>query len=281
MSGGTEAAGGAGEVLFQVRDLHVTYKRPGEKAVEAVRGVSFDLHAGETLGIVGESGSGKSTIAKALLLLQPPSGGAALFRGTDIASFTSAERRQYRRDVQMVFQDAVGSLNPRMTIRQALNEILQKSVGGVRGRQSPRSVSRTPESLLDIVGLSTAVLDQYPRELSGGQCQRASFARALAVNPKVLVADEPVSALDVSVQARILNLMRDLRRELGLAILLIAHDLSVVRNVCDRVCVMHRGLFEDAGPAEDVFDRPQSDYTKNLLAAVPDVRRSLTARAPR
>ena len=266
-------ADGAREVLFRVKDLHVTYRRPGQKAVEAVRGVSFDLHAGETLGVVGESGSGKSTIAKTIMLLQPSSGGEILFRGKDIASFTSAERRQYRRDVQMVFQDAVGSLNPRMTIRQALEEILKKSVGGVR------SLSQTPESLLDIVGLSKAVLDQYPRELSGGQCQRASFARALAVNPKVLVADEPVSALDVSVQARILNLMRDLRRELDLAILLIAHDLSVVRNVCDRVCVMHHGLFEDAGPAEDVFDRPQSNYTKSLLAAVPDVRRSLAARA--
>ena len=271
-------ADGAREVLFRVKDLHVTYRRPGQKAVEAVRGVSFDLHAGETLGVVGESGSGKSTIAKTIMLLQPSSGGEILFRGKDIASFTSAERRQYRRDVQMVFQDAVGSLNPRMTIRQALDEILKKSAGGVRGNQSPRSLSQTPESLLDIVGLSKAVLDQYPRELSGGQCQRASFARALAVNPQVLVADEPVSALDVSVQARILNLMRDLRRELGLAILLIAHDLSVVRNVCDRVCVMHRGLFEDVGPAEDVFDHPQSDYTKNLLAAVPDVRRSLAAR---
>ena len=271
MSGETD---NAGEVLFQVKDLHVTYRRPGQKAVEAVRGVSFDLHAGETLGIVGESGSGKSTIAKTLLLLQPSSGGEALFRGKNIAAFTAAERRQYRRDVQMVFQDAVGSLNPRMTIRQALEEILQRSIGGVR------SLSQTPESLISLVGLSKAVLDQYPRELSGGQCQRASFARALAVNPKVLVADEPVSALDVSVQARILNLMRDLRRELGLAILLIAHDLSVVRNVCDRVCVMHRGLFEDVGPAEDVFDHPQSDYTKNLLAAVPDVRRSLAARTP-
>ena len=266
-----------GEILFEVEKLHVTYRRPGEKPVEAVRGVSFDLHAGETLGIVGESGSGKSTIAKTLMLLQPSSGGVARFRGKDIATFTSAERRQYRRDVQMVVQDAVGSLNPRMTIRQALEEILKKSLGGVRGRQSP---PKTPESLLDIVGLSNAVLDQYPRELSGGQCQRASFARALAMNPKVLVADEPVSALDVSVQARILNLMRDLRRELGLAILLIAHDLSVVRNVCDRVCVMHQGLFEDVGPAEDVFDRPQSDYTKTLLAAVPDVGRSLAARAP-
>ena len=286
MSGETD---NAREVLFQVKDLHVTYRRPGQKAVEAVRGVSFDLYAGETLGIVGESGSGKSTIAKTLMLLQPSSGGEALFRGKNIAAFTAAERRQYRRDVQMVFQDAVGSLNPRMTIRQALNEILQKSLGGVRGRQEEEETTlggvrgrQSPRllSLIDIVGLSKAVLDQYPRELSGGQCQRASFARALAVNPKVLVADEPVSALDVSVQARILNLMRDLRRELGLAILLIAHDLSVVRNVCDRVCVMHRGLFEDVGPAEDVFDRPQSDYTKNLLAAVPDVRRSLAARTP-
>ena len=250
-----------GEKLFEVEDLHVTYRRPGEKAVEAVRGVSFDLHAGETLGIVGESGSGKSTIAKTLMLLQPSSGGVARFRGKDIATFTSDERRQYRRDVQMVFQDAVGSLNPRMTIRQALNEILEKSLGGARGGQSSQSASQTPESLLDTVGLSKAVLDQYPRELSGGQCQRASFAR------------------DVSVQARILNLMRDLRRELGLAILLIAHDLSVVRNVCDRVCVMHLGLFEDTGPAEEVFDHPQSDYTKNLLAAVPDVQRSLAARA--
>ena len=266
--------------LFDVRGLRIVYRRPGAKPLEAVKGVDFTLAEGETLGIVGESGSGKSTIAKTLLLLQPSSGGVAFFRGKNIAAFTAAERRQYRRDVQMVFQDAVGSLNPRMTIRQALNEILKKSLGGVRGRQSPRSLSPTPESLISLVGLSKAVLDQYPRELSGGQCQRASFARALAVNPKVLVADEPVSALDVSVQARILNLMRDLRRELGLAILLIAHDLSVVRNVCDRVCVMHRGLFEDVGPAEDVFDHPQSDYTKNLLAAVPDVRRSLAARTP-
>ena len=143
MSGETASGRGTGEVLFQVEDLHVTYRRPGEKAVEAVRGVSFDLLAGETLGIVGESGSGKSTIAKTLLLLQPSSGGVVRFRGKDIAAFTAAERRQYRRDVQMVFQDAMGSLNPRMTIRQALNEILKKSSGG--------SLPQTPESLLDIV----------------------------------------------------------------------------------------------------------------------------------
>ena len=259
--------------LFEVKDLHVTYRRPGEKPLEAVKGVSFVLEEGETLGIVGESGSGKSTIAKTLMLLQPSSGGEILFCGNNVENFSTAARRAYRRDVQMVFQDAVGSLNPRMTIRQALTEAF-----AVSGRTDAPEGPRKPEDLLDIVGLSQAVLDQYPRELSGGQCQRASFARALAVRPKVLVADEPVSALDVSVQARILNLMRDLRKQLGLAVILIAHDLAVVRNVCDRVCVMHKGLFADAGTADGVFAHPTSDYTKNLLAAVPDVARELAKR---
>ncbi len=260
--------------LFEVRDLHVAYRRPGKPPLMAVKGVSFNLHSGETLGIVGESGSGKSTIAKALMLLQPIAGGEMLFRGRDITRLSSAERRAYRRDVQMVFQDAVGSLNPRMTIRQALTEAIAQTSGPSGDGGS------SPNALLDIVGLSEAVLDQYPRELSGGQCQRASFARALAVKPKVLVADEPVSALDVSVQARILNLLRDLRRNLNLAVILVAHDLAVVRNVCDRVCVMNEGLFVDSGPAEDVFMHPTADYTKRLLAAVPDVARALRNRAP-
>ena len=258
------------DTLFQVRDLHVVYRRPGGTPLEAVKGVSFSLAAGETLGIVGESGSGKSTIAKALLLLEPRAGGEILFCGKDVATFGRAAVRAYRRDVQMVFQDAVGSLNPRMTIRQALAEALRSARGRAR--------AASPASLLDVVGLSSAVLDQYPRELSGGQCQRASFARALAVEPRVLVADEPVSALDVSVQARILTLLRDLRRDLGLSVILIAHDLAVVRNVCDRVCVMHKGLFADAGPAAEVFAHPTSAYTKDLLAAVPDVARALAKR---
>ena len=264
-----ESAGRA--PLFDVRGLRIVYRRPGAKPLEAVRGVDFTLAEGETLGIVGESGSGKSTVAKALMLLQPIADGEALFCGKDITRLDAAERRAYRRDVQMVFQDAAGSLNPRMTIRQTLEEVLKFTSGGVRGRQRP-------EDLLGIVGLSEAVLDQYPRELSGGQCQRVSFARALAAGPRVLVADEPVSALDVSVQARILNLLRDLRRSLNLAVILIAHDLAVVRNVCDRVCVMHHGVFEDAGPAEDVFAHPTSDYTRRLLDAVPDVSRALRAR---
>ena len=231
--------------LIEVADLHVRY---GD--YEAVKGVSFSLGKGEILGIVGESGSGKSTIAKTLMGLEKSSGG-------HIAISASS--------MQMIFQDAVGSLNPRMAVRQTLEEVLRVK----RGKDSKRTT--TSGELLDLVGLSQAVLDQYPREMSGGQCQRVSVARALACEPEVLIADEPVSALDVSVQARILNLLRDLRRDLGLSILLIAHDLAVVKNVCDRICVMEHGLFVDSGLAEDVFDHPQSDYTKRLLSAVPRI----------
>ena len=228
--------------LIEVEDLHVRY---GD--YEAVKGVSFSLGKGEILGIVGESGSGKSTIAKTLMGLENPSGGHVAI---------------CRSSMQMIFQDAVGSLNPRMTVRQTLEEVLKI-------RDSKRTT--TSEGLLELVGLSRAVLDQYPREMSGGQCQRISIARALACDPEVLIADEPVSALDVSVQARILNLLRDLRRDLGLSILLIAHDLAVVKNVCDRICVMEHGLFVDAGDAEEVFDHPTSEYTKRLLSAVPRI----------
>lgn len=258
------------KILFSVNDLRVTYQKAGGKKHEAVKGVSFDLRLGETLGIVGESGSGKSTIAKALMLLQESSGGKILFKGEDIALFSSARKKQYRREVQMVFQDATGSLNPRMTIRSMLREVLLH-----QGDVEKSSVDERIKELLNLTGLADAILDRYPRELSGGQCQRASFARALAAHPQVLVADEPVSALDVSVQARILNLMRDLRHQLNLSIILIAHDLAVVRNVCDKVAVMHKGEFVDFGTAEEAFANPKSDYTKRLLDAVPDVDRSL------
>lgn len=234
--------------MLDVIDLKVRYG-----TMEAVKGVSFSLGRGETLGIVGESGSGKSTVAKTLIGLEKP------FSGKIVCNAKS---------MQMVFQDAVGSLNPRMTVRQTLEEVVKIK------RNTRHSIGQ----LLDIVGLSKAVLEQYPREMSGGQCQRVSIARALACEPEVLIADEPVSALDVSVQARILNLLRDLRHELNLSILLIAHDLAVVKNVCDNVCVMQRGLFVDSGSAAEVFDNPQSDYTKRLLSAVPDVARALAER---
>ena len=232
--------------LVEVRDLHVRYG-----AFEAVKGVSFSVGAGEIFGIVGESGSGKSTIAKVLMGLERASSGEVVL-GDPVPG--------RRLSMQMIFQDAVGSLNPRMTVRTALDEVLR--TGGSR---------RPAEELVDLVGLSEAVLSQYPREMSGGQCQRVSVARALAREPDVLVADEPVSALDVSVQARVLNLLRDLKRDLGLSILLIAHDLAVVKNVCDRVAVMERGRFVDQGETADVFERPESPYTRRLLAAVPRI----------
>ena len=242
--------------LVDVRDLHVRYGR-----FEAVKGVSFTLGAGEILGIVGESGSGKSTIAKTLIGLERASSGEI-----SIADGAS---------LQMIFQDAVGSLNPRMTVRQTLDEVIK-----IEGRRKKESASanaaadkevKSAEELLSLVGLSSATLEQYPREMSGGQCQRVSVARALACRPNVLIADEPVSALDVSVQARVLNLLRDLRRTLGVSILLVAHDLAVVKNVCDRICVMEKGLFVDVGPSGDVFSHPTSDYTRRLLAAVPRI----------
>lgn len=226
--------------ILEVEGLRVRYG-----SHEAVRGVSFSLGAGEILGIVGESGSGKSTVAKAVVGLEKPSAGRVALN---------------TKSIQMVFQDATGSLNPRMTVRQTLEEV-------VRAKKCPLS----PGQLLDQVGLSQVVLEQYPREMSGGQCQRVSVARALACSPDILIADEPVSALDVSVQARVLNLLRDLRRELGLSILLIAHDLAVVKNVCDRICVMEKGRFVDEGDAADVFNNPCSSYTKRLLAAVPAI----------
>ena len=247
--------------LIEVSDLHVRY---GD--YEAVKGVSFTLGKGEILGIVGESGSGKSTIAKTLMGLEKKSSGSIAF---NLQPSTS----NLRSKIAMIFQDAVGSLNPRMTVRQTLREIIEFSNNRMTesGRGNIRTFEHSVTRLLDLVGLSSAVLDQYPREMSGGQCQRVSIARALACEPEVLIADEPVSALDVSVQARVLNLLRDLRRDLGLSILLIAHDLAVVKNVCDRICVMEKGLFVDTGDAADVFDHPTSDYTKRLLAAVPKI----------
>ena len=238
--------------LLEVVDLHVKYG-----SFEAVKGVSFSLGEGEMLGIVGESGSGKSTIAKTLVGLESPSSGTiSIAPGVGL---------------QMIFQDAVGSLNPRMTVRQMLDETLHHATRKANGGAIDLKGATDAGGLVTLVGLSKAVLDQYPRELSGGQCQRVSVARALACQPKVLIADEPVSALDVSVQARVLNLLRDLRRDLGLSILLVAHDLAVVKNVCDNVCVMEKGLFVDAGTSEEVFSNPKSEYTKHLLAVVPKI----------
>ncbi len=256
--------------MLEVDRLRVRYG-----GFEAVKGVSWRVGAGEALGLVGTSGCGKSTTARAVVGLVPPAGGAVRFEGRDVAALAPAERRDFRRRVQMVFQDAHGSLNPRMTVRAMLAEALTVH-RMVDGRAAVEDRCR---ALLDQVGLAAAALDQYPRELSGGQCQRVSLARCLAVEPRVLLADEPVSALDVSVQARIINLLREVQGRLGLALVLIAHDLAVVRNVCDRICVMADGVIVEEGPAAVVIGAPRHPRTRALVDAVPTlhVQQSLPA----
>ncbi|MDD4103154.1 MAG: ATP-binding cassette domain-containing protein [Kiritimatiellae bacterium] len=257
-------------MLLNVDNLHVVYHKRGQAPVAAVRGVSFRIEAGASFGIVGESGCGKSSLAKTLIGLQKPAGGKITFEGAGTASMTAAEFRRYRRSVQMVFQDAVGSLNPRMTVRQTLEEVLR-----VHCLAAGTGIKVRVEELMDLVGLPHNLLDAFPREISGGQCQRVSIARCLALEPRLIIADEPVSALDVSVQARILNLLRSLQRDLNLAIILISHDLAVVRNICDKVAVMSEGVFVETGSADEVIKTPRHEYTRSLLEAVPDVGRAL------
>ncbi|MCL2104760.1 MAG: ATP-binding cassette domain-containing protein [Kiritimatiellaeota bacterium] len=260
-------------MFLDVVDLRVEYPIHGRQPLVAVDGVSLSLGVGESFGIVGESGCGKTSFARTVIGLQPPSGGTIRFAGKDITRMSPPQFKAYRRSVQMVFQDATDSLNPRMTVRQTLAEVLR-----VHHMRPPPQIGARVFELLDRVGLPHDTLDAYPREISGGQCQRVSLARCLALEPRLIIADEPVSALDVSVQARVLNLIRALQTELNLAILLISHDLVVVRNICDRVAVMYEGQFVEEGTTADVMAHPQHEYTRTLLAAVPDVARALRQR---
>jgi ABC-type glutathione transport system ATPase component len=259
--------------ILELKDVSVVYKSRREPEVRAVNRVSFSLGRGRSLGIVGESGCGKTSLARTVMGLHLPHEGTLRFEGKDLARFSFAEHAQYRRKVQMIFQDATGSLNPRMTPRQTLTEVLR--VHKMCGRDKIRE---RIGSLLELVALPERVLDVFPREMSGGQCQRVSIARCLALEPELIIADEPVSALDVSVQARILNLLRRLQKELNLAMILISHDLAVVRHICDDVVVMYRGDFVERGVTLDVMANPQHPYTKTLLSAVPDVKRGLAGR---
>jgi oligopeptide transport system ATP-binding protein len=257
--------------LLEVRDLekHFPVKRGilFERTVghvKAVDGVSFEIAEGETLGLVGESGSGKSTTGYCILQLLKPTGGSIRFGGTELTELGREDLRRMRRDMQIVFQDPYSSLDPRMTVGDIVAEPLQ--VHGIGTRRSRRETVRR---LLDTVGFDPAFTNRYPHEFSGGQRQRIGIARALALNPKLIVCDEPVSALDVSIQAQILNLLKDLQQEFGLTYLFIAHDLAVVRAMSDRIAVMSRGKLVEIGPAEQVYSSPQDEYTKALLAAVP------------
>jgi oligopeptide/dipeptide ABC transporter ATP-binding protein len=234
----------------------------GSPVVHALCGVSFELDAGQTLGIVGESGSGKTTLLKTILGLHRPSSGAAYFEGTDIVSARGRQRREMKTNLSVVFQDPYTSLDPRMTIAEVLAE--PAFIHGDR-----RGVARRSREVLDSVKLSGQILDRFPHEFSGGQRQRIAIARALMLNPKLVVLDEPVSALDVSVQAEILTLLADLQRETNVSYLFVAHDLAVVAQLCDRIGVMYGGQLLEIGTTEEIVHRPQHPYTRELLAAVP------------
>ncbi|MDE2394357.1 MAG: ABC transporter ATP-binding protein [Burkholderiales bacterium] len=232
--------------------------------VQALAGVSFELHAGKSLGVVGESGSGKSTLARIVMALEAPSAGRVVLDGHDLHALAPAELRRARTLMQMVFQDPYGSLDPRRSVLQTVSEPLAVLLGTGRAERRERAAEA-----LDAVGLRSADLDKYPHEFSGGQRQRIAIARALITRPRLIVADEPVSALDVSVQAQVLNLMQDLQDRLGVTYLFISHDLAVVDLVCDEVVVMHQGVIVERGDPRRMFRAPEHPYTRRLLAALP------------
>ena len=259
--------------LLEVRDLVRTYTLPREKlfapppTVEALRGVSFALHAGKSLGVVGESGSGKSTLARLVMALDTPSAGQVLLNGQNLHALSAQALRHARKDFQMVFQDPYGSLDPRQTVERIITEPLQAQHETSRAEQRERAIA-----VLQQVGLRPQDVDKYPHEFSGGQRQRIAIARALITKPKLIVADEPVSALDVAVQAQVLNLMHDLQTEFGITYMLISHDLAVINHLCDEVVVLYKGEIVERGTPAQLFQHAQHPYTQKLVSAVPQVR---------
>lgn len=256
--------------LLEVEDLCVTFPVSGfglkKRHVQAVNGVSLHIHAGETLGLVGESGSGKSTLGRAMLHLETASAGRVRFRGQLITDGVRPDMARLRQQTAMIFQDPYASLNPRQTLGESISEVLR-----VHQKVAKAHIAGRVSELLMRVGLSPEHAAKRPQALSGGQCQRAGIARALAIEPRLIVADECVAALDVSIQAQIINLLMDLRESMGLAILFIAHDLAIVRRLCDRVAVMYLGRIVESGPTQTVFTAPRHPYTAALVAAIPEI----------
>ncbi len=233
--------------------------------VKAVNGVDFQIPQGHTLGLVGESGCGKSTVARMILRLLNPDAGRISFRGQEISRIDEKEMKPLRKQIQIIFQDPYGSLNPRMTAGESVAEGL-RTLGLPSGKQRTERL----EELFTMVGMSPEYADRYPHEFSGGQRQRIGIARALSVDPSLIICDEPISALDVSIQAQIINLLKDLQKQLGLSYLFISHDLNVVGYLCSRVAVMYKGFIMEHGPAEALFENPRHSYTRKLLAAIPE-----------
>ena len=238
---------------------------PGKHIVRAVDGVSLDIEKGEILGLVGESGCGKSTFSRTIMQLIPATSGKVILDGEDLSTLSHSQVRKRRLDFQMVFQDPYASLNPRMTIFSTLSEAVRQRHPKLKGDALYNRV----ETLMATVGLDARVMRKYPHEFSGGQRQRIAIARALAPEPKLIIADEPVSALDVSIQSQILNLIKKLQKELGLTMIFISHDLGVVHYLADRIAVMYKGKIVESGSADQVFHHPEADYTKRLLASIP------------
>src|SRR3954447_15297560 len=267
--------------LISLQDLKVYYPSGGglfssAKQVKAVDGVSLEIKKGETLGLVGESGCGKSTLGKAILRLTEPTGGKVLYNGKDLANLPQSIMREQRKDLQMIFQDPYASLNPRMTVGDIIGEPL-RTFGLARGKD----VEQRVYSLMETVGLSRRFVKRYPHEFSGGQRQRIGIARALAVDPEFIVADEPISALDVSIQAQIMNLMEKLQSEKGLTYLFISHDLRAVRHLSDRVAVMYLGQIVELADGKDIYREPLMPYTVALISAVPVPDPEIEARRER
>ncbi len=259
--------------ILQLKDVKTHFavesgwlRRRHPDPVKAVDGVTLDVERGEVLGLVGESGSGKSTLARTIMQLVPTTAGSVVLEGRNLTAASAAEIKAARRGLQMIFQDPFASLNPRLTVFAALAEPLLVH-GLVPADQVPARVA----ALMEQVGLAPRFMQKYPHEFSGGQRQRIAIARALALEPQVIIADEPVSALDVSIQAQILNLLAGLVRSMNLTLIFIAHDLSVVKHISDRIAVMYQGKIVEIGPALEIMERPQHPYTRSLIAAIPQV----------